>query len=365
MAQSRFRAYRVWVVVSLLVAGMLSGVGSPPASADVTAVTGSAYGYSLNVSLFNQPQPPVAGTPSVALPAAGSATPLTDTAPSGRAQAGPAVFFTSGQLDVSTQGTTGANGSVTSSVDIANITNTSGEVFAATALRSSCTASEAGVTGSTTITGGTLQTDSGDDDPTNTIPDHAPVTVAVPANPAPGTEIEGHIHINGATDNFRYVFNEQIRNPDGSITINAAHQYLLGPTAVGDLIVGQSVCGVTAAPDTTGPKVLRTAPTANATRIARGANVNAYFSEAMRVDSINTTTVNLFKKGTTTPIAAVVSYDASTKKAVLNPNANLKRGAKYKAVVTIEAKDLAGNGLDQDPTLSGNQPKQWFFTVRN
>jgi len=246
MAQSRFRAYRVWVVVSLLVAGMLSGVGSPPASADVTAVTGSAYGYSLNVSLFNQPQPPVAGTPSVALPAAGSATPLTDTAPSGRAQAGPAVFFTSGQLDVSTQGTTGANGSVTSSVDIANITNTSGEVFAATALRSSCTASEAGVTGSTTITGGTLQTDSGDDDPTNTIPDHAPVTVAVPANPAPGTEIEGHIHINGATDNFRYVFNEQVTNPDGSITVNAAHQYLLGPTATGDLIIGQVVCGVTA-----------------------------------------------------------------------------------------------------------------------
>jgi hypothetical protein len=85
----------------------------------------------------------------------------------------------------------------------------------------------------------------------------------------------------------------------------------------------------------------------------------------MQPDSINTATVKLFKAGTTTPLAAVVSYDPATKKAVLNPNANLKRGAKYKAVVTTGAEDLAGNGLDQDPTLTGDQPKQWLFTVRN
>ncbi len=35
--------------------------------------------------------------------------------------------------------------------------------------------------------------------------------------------------------------------PDGSITVNAAHQYLLDPLAVGELILGQSVSGVTAA----------------------------------------------------------------------------------------------------------------------
>ena len=61
----------------------------------------------------------------------------------------------------------------------------------------------------------------------------------------------------------------------------------------------------------------------------------------------------------------MVSYDTSTKKAVLNPNVNLKRGTKYKAVVTTGAKDLAGNRLDQKPNLSGNQPKTWFCTVRN
>ena len=64
-------------------------------------------------------------------------------------------------------------------------------------------------------------------------------------------------------------------------------------------------------------------------------------------------------------LGAAVTYDPATKKAVLNPNANLKRGATYKAVVTPGAEDLAGNALDQNPTLSGAQPKQWSFTVRN
>ena len=117
--------------------------------------------------------------------------------------------------------------------------------------------------------------------------------------------------------------------------------------------------------DTTAPRVKRVVPAENATGIAPGANVSAFFSEAMRRGSINTNTIKLFKAGATTPLAAVVSYDASTKKAVLNPNANLQRGAKYKAVVTTGTKDLAGNRLDQNTTLSGNQQKTWFFTVRN
>ncbi len=117
--------------------------------------------------------------------------------------------------------------------------------------------------------------------------------------------------------------------------------------------------------DTTAPKVNKMVPAENAKGVAPRANISAFFSEAMRAGSIDTNTVKLFKAGTTTPIAAVVGYDASTNKAVVDPNANLKRGAKYKAVVTTGAQDLAGNGLDQDPTLSGNQPKRWFFTVRN
>jgi hypothetical protein len=119
-----------------------------------------------------------------------------------------------------------------------------------------------------------------------------------------------------------------------------------------------------AAQDTTRPRVNRVIPAENATGIAPGSNVSVFFSEAMQGASISANTVKLFKKGWTTAIPAAVSYDAGTKKGVLNPNANLQRGAIYKAVVTTGAMDLAGNQLDQNPTLSGSQPKTWFFTGR-
>lgn len=107
-------------------------------------------------------------------------------------------------------------------------------------------------------------------------------------------------------------------------------------------------------------------PQENATGIAPGTNVSAFFSEAMRKGSINKNTFKLNKVGTTPPIAAVVSYDAEKTRAILNPDTNLQRGARYKAVVTTEAKDLAGNRLDQDQDPSnGNQQKVWFFRVRN
>jgi hypothetical protein len=116
--------------------------------------------------------------------------------------------------------------------------------------------------------------------------------------------------------------------------------------------------------DTKAPRVTSTIPNANATGVGPGVNVKATFSEAMRASSINTNTFQLFRAGTTTPIAAVVSYDAGTKTATLNPNVDLRLGTKYKAVVSTGTRDLAGNQLDQNATLSGKQSKVWFFTIR-
>ena len=72
----------------------------------------------------------------------------------------------------------------------------------------------------------------------------------------------------------------------------------------------------------------------------------------------------LFKQGSTTKLSALVTYDAAAKTATLNPSANLRLGTTYKAVVTTEAKDLAGNQLDQNSSLSGLQQKAWTFTIR-
>jgi hypothetical protein len=202
----------------------------------LAAGRGSAFGFHATVSLFGGPANQVGPTPTVTLPPGGSATPITATEPSGSAQFGPAVIFQSGPLTVSTQGTTGPGGSVTSSADITGDPNGPGP-FLYEGVHSECTVSESGVSGSTTITGGVVETSYNPEtqEPVTTEP--------VPVNPAPNLEITGTLDHVG--DSFRIVFNEQIPSADG-LTVNGAHLYLLGPTAVGDLIIAQSVCGVTA-----------------------------------------------------------------------------------------------------------------------
>jgi hypothetical protein len=107
------------------------------------------------------------------------------------------------------------------------------------------------------------------------------------------------------------------------------------------------------------PSVTRTSPTANATGVVPTTDVTATFSEDMLVSSINGNTFKLFKKGSTTKIAATVSYpdpNSPPYTAILNPSDSLKSGVTYKAVVTTGAKDVAGTPLAQQ--------YRWFFTVR-
>ncbi|MEO7555539.1 MAG: hypothetical protein ABIV94_02905, partial [Acidimicrobiales bacterium] len=249
----------------LLAAASMATVAQQTAqAAPVTAVTGSACGYMTNVGLFGGPLTlrgcgqtsggVPSSSPSVTLPAGGSATPITATDPDGaKATYGPATIFggvfldgqgfekPSGPIDVSTQGTA-ASGTVTSSVDF----TLSGNPVApggfgpspveGKGLHVECSASDAGVSGSTMITEGTLSTatDSGGD-PTTQEP--------IPMNPPPNYTRSGAITNVG--DVFTVVFNEHIVNADGSLTVNASHLYLFGPTAVGQQIVGQVTCGTT------------------------------------------------------------------------------------------------------------------------
>ncbi len=107
--------------------------------------------------------------------------------------------------------------------------------------------------------------------------------------------------------------------------------------------------------DKTAPAVVATTPAGK--NVARTANVTATFSEAMDEQSVEASrTVKLVKKGTTTPVAAVVTYDPATKRATLNPERSLVKGATYSATVTTGATDLAGNPLAAN--------KAWSFAVR-
>jgi hypothetical protein len=111
--------------------------------------------------------------------------------------------------------------------------------------------------------------------------------------------------------------------------------------------------------DSTPPTVTRVSPAESATGVNASTKVSATFSEPMSASSISTSTFTLVRQGTTTRVAATVTYDAGTRTATLRPNAKLIAGATYTA--RIEAgpsgvKDSAGNALAV--------AKVWSFTVR-
>jgi hypothetical protein len=110
--------------------------------------------------------------------------------------------------------------------------------------------------------------------------------------------------------------------------------------------------------DTTAPTVSAVAPTDGASDVAATSNAGVTFSEAMNPNTISTNTFTLVKQGATTPVTAQVSYDAATKKATLDPNADLDPSTTYLATLkggATGAKDLVGNPLGAD--------KAWSFST--
>ena len=123
--------------------------------------------------------------------------------------------------------------------------------------------------------------------------------------------------------------------------------------------------------DKSAPSVSAWAPTG--TRVARGTNAQAFFSERVNPDSVTTSTFKLFRcsSTTSTDCATQITNVALTNSpdglsATLNPfgstTTKLAKRTKYKVVVTTGVTDEAGNRLDQN-TTTGNQQKVWYFTT--
>ncbi|MDQ6618020.1 MAG: hypothetical protein M3083_25560 [Actinomycetota bacterium] len=233
------------VATTTLVGGLFALSGQ--ASANVTADTGAAYGVYAHISLFGTLQTPFGPAPTVTLPSGGS-TGVTATASSEDVTYGPATFFDSGAESVTTKGTIGSSGSVTSSTSIAKKTQTSGTCpgtetacvyagpFTADSMASSCTTTP-GVTGNATFSNGKLVT------ATDTS-GNPTTTVSIPNSPTANYTVSGYLYASSTDkETFTWIFNEQTTS-HGVITVFAAHQQLIGPTAVGDLKIGESKCGV-------------------------------------------------------------------------------------------------------------------------
>jgi hypothetical protein len=169
-------------------------------------------------------------------------------------------------------------------------------------------------------------------------------------------------------------------NPSEDLASNMTYQVVVvgGSSGVKD-VTGKALstnkswtfttAGTGTSPDTTAPTVAsyEPCPWPCPTPADVSTNVTATFSEAMDpktlittpIDPANpnvgtSTTFTLTKSGESTPVAAQVTYDPASKKAILNPDSNLadsSSGSSYTAVIkggSDGVKDLAGNSLAQD-----------------
>lgn len=151
---------------------------------------------------------------------------------------------------------------------------------------------------------------------------------------------------------------------DWSVALNGvsdgSHTYTAKATDAANNTSGVSNAS-TVTVDAKDPTVTKWTPTGK--RVSAGANVVAFFSEAMNGPTVEAPgTFTLMKKGTTKALGATVIYSVTTTstgntyKATLNPNRNLRAGVTYVAKLTPAATDLSGNPL---------VAKTWTFTVKS
>lgn len=113
----------------------------------------------------------------------------------------------------------------------------------------------------------------------------------------------------------------------------------------------------TTAPAANPPTVTSTAPSNLATGVSSTASITATFNEAMNSGTINTSTFEL-RDPSNNVVPGVVTYNATTRVATLNPTPNLVGGMVYTAIVRggpAGAKNAAGVALAVD--------KVWTFTI--
>ena len=163
-----------------------------------------------------------------------------------------------------------------------------------------------------------------------------------------------------------YAVYHRHRHVDPSANLAASAVYIVtvkgGASGVKDVAGNPLAADVTwtfttgTGTDTTRPTITARTPAPGATGVALSVSPTATFSEAMNPATITSTTFTLQKQGVPSPVAATVSYSATT--ATLDPTANLDASSTYTLTVKGGAsgvKDVAGNTLAADVT--------WTFTT--
>jgi hypothetical protein len=163
---------------------------------------------------------------------------------------------------------------------------------------------------------------------------------------AGGTAVQAAVSYNSAT---------RVATLDPSADLAANTQYtatVAGGTAGVTDLAGNPLASTvtwtftTAAAAAGAPVVTNRSPAPDARSVAVDANVTATFDRV--VQNVNDSTFTLVEAGTGAPVGAVVGFDAASRVATLNPNADLAPDTRYRATLTTGISDTSGNALAAD-----------------
>lgn len=112
-----------------------------------------------------------------------------------------------------------------------------------------------------------------------------------------------------------------------------------------ELIENETAADITATADSTAPTVSSTSPADAATGTSVSANITWTFSEALRLDTVNTDNFYVIKASDGTSVAGAVTWTAGTNVVTFDPTSNLDALTAYIAVATRGVRDEAGNKL--------------------
>jgi hypothetical protein len=101
-------------------------------------------------------------------------------------------------------------------------------------------------------------------------------------------------------------------------------------------------------PDTVAPTIVSISPAAGSTGANLSAPVVVKFSELMNAATISGSTIQLFVTGSSTPVAATVTFSGST--ATLTPAVPLLGSTQYQVVISGSITDSSGNALGSNVT---------------
>ena len=156
--------------------------------------------------------------------------------------------------------------------------------------------------------------------------------------------VSGKVTYAGVTATFTPASNLE-NNTEYTVTITTGAKDLAGNALASDFSISWTTGSST---DTTAPTVSSTGPVNGDTGVPINRKATVVFSEFMDPLTITTETFTL-KQGTT-PVSGIVTYAGVT--ATFTPLSNLENNTEYTVTITTGAKDLAGNALASDFSIS-------------